>query len=279
MKKGKSVLKNFLFLIIGIVLVVGTLTVLFRTRSNDNQETTEIKKESLHIVAIGDSLTEGVGDSTNSGGYVSIVDELLEETQNYQEVTTSNYGKSGDRSDQILKRFYEDETMQKDIQTADMVVLTIGGNDIIQTFKKDFLTIDEQKFIAPEKTYEQNLKSLLTEMKELNPKIEIYVFGIYNPYYVYFPEITEMQTIVDKWNEKTQAIVNETDNATFLSIANLFNQSSKPVGKENQLLDEQQNIDTTEVNNPYLYEKDLFHPNRAGYRLMGEELFQAIVNN
>lgn len=278
MKKGKSILKSFLFLIIGIVLVVGTLTVLFRTRSNDDQETTETKKEPLHIVAIGDSLTEGVGDSANSGGYVSIVDELLEETQNYQEVTTSNYGKSGDRSDQILNRFYEDEMMQEDIKTADMVVLTIGGNDIIQTFKKDFLTIDEQKFIAPEKTYQQNLKSLLTEFKALNPKIEIYVFGIYNPYYVYFPEITEMQTIVDEWNEKTQAIVSETDNAAFLSISSLFNQSSESEGKENQLLDEQ-TIDATEFVNPYLYEEDLFHPNRAGYRLMGEELFQAIVNN
>ncbi|MER2225576.1 MAG: SGNH/GDSL hydrolase family protein [Carnobacterium sp.] len=278
MKKGKSILKSFLFLIIGIILVVGILTVLFRTRSNDDQETTEIKKVPLHIVAIGDSLTEGVGDSTNSGGYVSIVDELLEETQIYQEVTTSNYGKSGDRSDQILKRFYEDETMQKDIQTADMVVLTIGGNDIIQTFKKDFLTIDEQKFIAPEKTYEQNLKSLLTEMKKLNPQIEVYVFGIYNPYYVYFPEITEMQMIVDKWNEKTQSIVNETDNAVFLSISNLFNQSSESEGKENQLLNDQ-NSDATKVVNPYLYEEDLFHPNRAGYELMGEVLFKAIVNN
>lgn len=278
MKKGKSILKSFLFLIIGIILVVSILTVLFRTRSNDDQETIETKKEPLHIVAIGDSLTEGVGDSTNSGGYVSIVDELLEETQNYQEVTTSNYGKSGDRSDQILKRFYEDEAMQEDIQTADMVVLTIGGNDIIQTFKKDFLTIDEQKFIAPEKTYEQNLKSLLTEMKELNPKIEIYVFGIYNPYSVYFPEITEMQTIVDEWNEKTQAVVNETDSATFLSIASLFNQSSESAGKKNQLLNEQ-NSAATEVVNPYLYEEDLFHPNRAGYRLMGEKLFQAIINN
>lgn len=278
MKKGISILKSFLFLIIGIILVVSILTVLFRTRSNDDQEIIETKKEPLHIVAIGDSLTEGVGDSTNSGGYVSVVDELLEETQNYQEVTTSNYGKSGDRSDQILKRFYEDEAMQGDIQTADMVVLTIGGNDIIQTFKKDFLTIDEQKFIAPEKTYEQNLKSLLTEMKELNPKIEIYVFGIYNPYSVYFPEITEMQTIVDEWNEKTQAVVNETDSATFLSIASLFNQSSESAGKENQLLNEQ-NSAATEVVNPYLYEEDLFHPNRAGYRLMGEKLFQAIVNN
>lgn len=278
MKKGKSILKSFLFLIIGIILVVGILTVLFRTRSNDDQETTEIKKVPLHIVAIGDSLTEGVGDSTNSGGYVSIVDELLEETQIYQEVTTSNYGKSGDRSDQILKRFYEDETMQKDIQTADMVVLTIGGNDIIQTFKKDFLTIDEQKFIAPEKTYEQNLKSLLTEMKKLNPQIEVYVFGIYNPYYVYFPEITEMQMIVDKWNEKTQSIVNETDNAVFLSISNLFNQSSESEGKENQLLNDQ-NSDATKVVNPYLYEEDLFHPNRAGYELMSEVLFKAIINN
>ena len=115
-------------------------------------------------------------------------------------------------------------------------------------------------------------------MQHLLEKSSSYLIGLYNPYYVYFPEITEMQMIVDKWNEKTQSIVNETDNAVFLSISNLFNQSSESEGKENQLLNDQ-NSDATKVVNPYLYEEDLFHPNRAGYELMSEGLFKAIINN
>lgn len=275
MKKGRSIIGVFLFLIIGIILVVGLLTVIFQFDSPKDEETTEIIKEPIHLVALGDSLTEGVGDTTNSGGYVPIVANLLEETDNYKEITTSNYGKSGDRSDQILEHFYENKAIQEDIEAADIVVLTVGGNDIIQTFKQNFLTVAEESFVGPKETYEENLRTLFTAIEEVNPKVELYVFGIYNPYSVYFPEITEMQTIVDEWNKTTQEVVNETKNADFISIADLFNQTLIQDEKEDLLIDET-DPNETEVKNPYLYEEDLFHPNEAGYELMGNALFQAI---
>lgn len=276
MKKGQSIIGVFLFLIIGIILVVGLLTVLFQTNSSNDKEKTEMKKESIHIVAIGDSLTEGVGDTTNSGGYVPLVANLLEETDNYKKITTSNYGKSGDRSDQILARFNENETMQEDVEGADIVVLTVGGNDIIQTFKQNFLTIAEDSFIAPRETYEENLRMLFTAIKEVNPELELYIFGIYNPYSAYFPEVTEMQTILKEWNNQTQEVVNETENATFVSIADLFDQTLVQEEKEESLI-EGTDQKRSEVKNPYLYEEDLFHPNEAGYELMAETLFQAII--
>lgn len=276
MKKGQSIIGVFLFLIIGIILVVGLLTVLFQTNSSNDKEKTEMKKESIHIVAIGDSLTEGVGDTTNSGGYVPLVANLLEETDNYKKITTSNYGKSGDRSDQILARFNENKAMQEDVEGADIVVLTVGGNDIIQTFKQNFLTIAEDSFIAPRETYEENLRMLFTAIKEVNPESELYIFGIYNPYSAYFPEITEMQTILKEWNNQTQEVVNETENATFVSIADLFDQTLIQEEKEEPLIDGTDQK-RSEVKNPYLYEEDLFHPNEAGYELMAETLFQAII--
>ncbi|MER2001117.1 MAG: SGNH/GDSL hydrolase family protein [Carnobacterium inhibens] len=276
MKKGQSIIGVFLFLIIGIILVVGLLTVLFQTNSSNDKEKTEMKKESIHIVAIGDSLTEGVGDTTNSGGYVPLVANLLEETDNYKKITTSNYGKSGDRSDQILARFNENKAMQEDVEGADIVVLTVGGNDIIQTFKQNFLTITEDSFIAPRETYEENLRMLFTAIKEVNPESELYIFGIYNPYSAYFPEITEMQTILKEWNNQTQEVVNETENATFVSIADLFDQTLIQEEKEEPLIDGTDQK-RSEVKNPYLYEEDLFHPNEAGYELMAETLFQAII--
>ena len=276
MKKGQSIIGVFLFLIIGIILVVGLLTVLFQTNSSNDKEKTEMKKESIHIVAIGDSLTEGVGDTTNSGGYVPLVANLLEETDNYKKITTSNYGKSGDRSDQILARFNENKAMQEDVEGADIVVLTVGGNDIIQTFKQNFLTITEDSFIAPRETYEENLRMLFTAIKEVNPESELYIFGIYNPYSAYFPEITEMQTILKELNNQTQEVVNETENATFVSIADLFDQTLIQEEKEEPLIDGTDQK-KSEVKNPYLYEEDLFHPNEAGYELMAEILFQAII--
>lgn len=276
MKKGQSIIGVFLFLIIGIILVVGLLTVLFQTNSSNDKEKTEMKKESIHIVAIGDSLTEGVGDTTSSGGYVPLVANLLEETDNYKKIITSNYGKSGDRSDQILARFNENETMQEDVEGADIVVLTVGGNDIIQTFKQNFLTITEDSFIAPRETYEENLRMLFTAIKEVNPESELYIFGIYNPYSAYFPEVIEMQTILKEWNNQTQEVVNENENATFVSIADLFDQTLVQEEKEESLI-EGTDQKRSEVKNPYLYEEDLFHPNEAGYELMAETLFQAII--
>jgi len=275
MKKGRLIVIVFLFFIIGSILIASLLTDPFQSNSSNNEKDTEIKKESLHIVAIGDSLTEGIGDATKGGGYVPIVADLLEETDIYKEVTTSNYGKNGDRSDQVLKRFHENKSIQEDIASANIVVLTVGGNDIVQTLKKNFSTATEESFILPEKTYGVNLRALLADFKRLNPELEFYVFGIYNPYYVYFPEITEMQNIVEKWNKATQEIVNETDNATFISTVNLFNPTIKRDEIKNLSMDEK-NPSGTEITNPYLYEKDLFHPNEAGYELMGEVLFQAI---
>lgn len=71
------------------------------------------QKEVIHYTAIGDSLTEGIGDLTNSGGFVPIVADDLKEHYNLNGVQTDNFGKNGDRSDQILKRIKEKPEIQK----------------------------------------------------------------------------------------------------------------------------------------------------------------------
>ena len=76
-------------------------------------------KEVIHYTAIGDSLTEGIGDLTNSGGFVPIVADDLKEHYNLNGVQTDNFGKNGDRSDQILKRIKEKPEIQKGLASAD----------------------------------------------------------------------------------------------------------------------------------------------------------------
>lgn len=112
MKRIRSFLGIILFL--GVVALIVFQVMMFI--SKDNSKTTiienkgkessseQIKTKELNLVAIGDSLTEGIGDSTGRGGYVPLVAELLESKDEIETVSTSNYGISGNRSDQILKR-------------------------------------------------------------------------------------------------------------------------------------------------------------------------------
>jgi hypothetical protein len=55
-------------------------------------------KKDIKIVSIGDSLTQGVGDETENGGYVGILDHTFED-QNLN-ITIENFGKKGNRTDQ-----------------------------------------------------------------------------------------------------------------------------------------------------------------------------------
>ncbi|BDP66716.1 hypothetical protein EfmAA55_11450 [Enterococcus faecium] len=64
------------------------------------------KKEKLHYIAIGDSLTEGVGDQTKQGGFVPLVANDLKDRYNLTAVETENYGVNGERSDQILTNVF-----------------------------------------------------------------------------------------------------------------------------------------------------------------------------
>lgn len=273
MKKIRSFFMTCLILAVGVFIVFQGLDFLFGQNKPFKSDQAEPVNDSLYLVAVGDSLTEGVGDSTQNGGYVPLTANLLRETNSIKEVTTKNYGKSGDRSDQILLRIQQQEEIQSELKKADIIVLTVGGNDLIQTFKKDTLNINQDSFIQPQKKYETELKTILAEFNKLNPTAQVYVFGIYNPYAYLFPDITEMQTIMDSWNQLTKELVEE-ENGTYLSLNDIFNSTKSILVEEG--VDSSSVTDQPETN-PLLYEEDLFHPNDKGYELMAEKLYQAIL--
>lgn len=274
MEKVRSFLFMCVIVALGTFIVIQGLNFfLNKTEQAKKQEQEEID-QSVYLVAIGDSLTEGVGDSTQNGGYVPLVANQLRETTGIQEVTTKNYGISGERSDQILERIKQQEDVRSDLEKATVIVLTAGGNDLIQTFKREQLKINQDSFIEPKKKYQENLTAILTEFHSLNPKAQVYIFGIYNPYAYLFPEVTEMQEVLDSWNEETEQLA-EKEQATYLSLSELFdlNGQTTPADTIGDSSDDQP------ANNPLLYEEDLFHPNDQGYELMADELYQALVKN
>ncbi|MBL1224645.1 SGNH/GDSL hydrolase family protein [Enterococcus sp. BWR-S5] len=240
------------------------------------KDTNKNNKELVKYVAIGDSLTEGVGDLTNSGGFIPIVAKDIQEKFQLNAVEIENFGKNGDRSDQILKRIKKSEDIQKQLGEADMITLTVGGNDLMKVIKGDVFKLTIDSFDKPLASYQKQMTSLLDEIRKYNEEAPVYVLGIYNPFYLYFPEITEMQQIVTNWNAGTEAVVDEQEKMYFIPINDLLYKGvDGDVGITGSEEDDTGSEDA--VTNNAIYEEDHFHPNNLGYQLMANAVRQKMI--
>lgn len=242
-------------------------------------------KEKIHYVAIGDSLTEGIGDQTGRGGFVPIIADDLKERYKLTSIEVENYGVAGERSDQILKRMKDDKIM-KNIKSADFVTLTVGGNDLMKVIQNNFFSLKVSSFDKPRKKYQDRVEEIIQEIRSVNQKAPIYVLGIYNPFFLNFPEITDMQTVVDKWNDATQETAAAAEQTYFIPINDLLYQgignekgisSDLSSSEEAELTEETTDSGIQAVDNNVLYEGDKFHPNNTGYQLMASALRTELI--
>ncbi|MEG0293957.1 SGNH/GDSL hydrolase family protein [Enterococcus sp.] len=234
------------------------------------------QKQRIQLVAVGDSLTQGVGDETNKGGFVPLLANSLETKFPVNPVEIENFGVSGNRSPQILKRVKSDEKLQKNLETADIITLTVGGNDLMRVIQNNILGLSVDTFKKPGEKYQKNLQELLDEIRTYNSKAPIYVLGIYNPFYIYFPEITEMQEIVNNWNRLTESVVDQEDQTYFVPINDLIYQGIFDTNDANV----EEEVDASTLNdlrNNALYEEDKFHPNFNGYQLISMAFLEKIT--
>ncbi len=224
----------------------------------------------FHYVAIGDSLTEGVGDTTNQGGFVPLLAQSLTDTYDYQ-VTDSNYGVSGNTSKQILQRMQEKTDIQKSLVKADMMTLTVGGNDVMAVIRKNLTSLSVSTFTKPAKSYQKRLRQIIELARAENEDLPIYILGIYNPFYLNFPDMTEMQEIVDNWNNATESVTEEYANVYFVPINDdLY----KGINGEEGIVST--SGDQTTVINDVLFSGDHFHPNNIGYQIMSDVTMEKI---
>ncbi|KGP92593.1 hypothetical protein N780_14505 [Pontibacillus chungwhensis BH030062] len=203
-------------------------------------------EDNINIVAIGDSLTQGVGDSSGNGGYVGIIEETLQE--NNQDFQIKNFGKRGNRTDQLLDRLKEEE-ISSSLQEADVIVITIGANDIMKVVKNNFTSLGYEDFESELPQYEDRLSSIFQTIRSQNKDAHIYLVGLFNPFEQYFSDIPELDQIVYDWNRISKDVVDRYANVNYIPIKDLFSGSTED-----------------------LYYEDNFHPNLRGYRLMAERI-------
>lgn len=255
----------FLCTILLLSACAQTRTVYQESYGQQKSVTTLAKKEAvpvtffpdpIQIVSIGDSLTQGVGDSTNAGGYLPYLRNRLEKEPEVTAANLINHGRSGNRTDQLLKRL-EDEKLRQDIAGADYVIITIGGNDIMKVVRENFSNLTIEQFEQAKIGYEKRLIKIMDKVRSYNSTAEIYLVGLYNPFSKWMSTFRELDMIMNDWDGGSREVVSNYPDAYFIEIGDIF-------------------INTKE---DLLFQEDYFHPNDRGYELIASRIYKNMETN
>ncbi|QEL71483.1 MULTISPECIES: SGNH/GDSL hydrolase family protein [Bacillus cereus group] len=235
--------------------VSGVNDVLNPKASNLIKKTDVVAKEkkktgTLQIVSLGDSLTRGVGDKEGIG-YVGRMKEDLQKDYK-QKIALTNLAVSGAKMPDLLKQI-ESNGAQYSIKQADVIVLTIGGNDLFPGWES-LGKIDLETYRPDTETFQNEAKKIIGEIRKLNTDSPIFWLGLYNP----FEDVEDLKgssNIVVDWNASLEKLALNDKNVYITPTFDLFQNRGKDL----------------------LY-SDHFHPNEVGYTYMAERLVQNVVS-
>ena len=202
---------------------------------------------SYRYTAIGDSLTTGFG-ALPGNGFVPVYRRMAE-ARLRSSVVYRNLGVNGLTTAGLEQRLRGNAEYRRSLQGADIITLSIGGNDLIQAAKASA----KQPGSSPKVLYtalqecRENFSEIMGMLWQLkmgsrNPYI-IRIVGLYNPY----PRLNEATDWVMQFNRYASQYY--TRNCGFASIYNSF------AGNEEELLS-----------------IDHIHPNKRGYYVIAERL-------
>ncbi|MDA1678539.1 SGNH/GDSL hydrolase family protein [Bacillus cereus group sp. TH152-1LC] len=235
--------------------VSGVNDVLNPKASNVIKKTDVVAKEkkktgTLQIVSLGDSLTRGVGDKEGIG-YIGRMKEDLQKDYK-QKIALTNLAVSGAKMPDLLKQM-ESSGAQYSIKQADVIVLTIGGNDLFPGWES-LGKIDLETYRPDTETFQNEAKKIIEEIRKLNTDSPIFWLGLYNP----FEDVADLKgssNIVVDWNASLEKLALNNKNVYITPTFDLFQNRGKDL----------------------LY-SDHFHPNEVGYTYMADRLVQNVVS-
>ncbi len=235
--------------------VSGVNDVLNPKASNLIKKTDVVAKEkkktgTLQIVSLGDSLTRGVGDKEGIG-YIGRMKEDLQKDYK-QKIALTNLAVSGAKMPDLLKQM-ESSGAQYSIKQADVIVLTIGGNDLFPGWES-LGKIDLETYRPDTETFQNEAKKIIEEIRKLNTDSPIFWLGLYNP----FEDVEDLKgssNIVVDWNASLEKLAVNNKNVYITPTFDLFQNRGRDL----------------------LY-SDHFHPNELGYTYMADRLVQNVAS-
>lgn len=208
--------------------------------------------EKVTVIGLGDSLTQGVGDELKRGGYFGRVALAMNDWKGVDKIDSKNLAKRGRRSDQLIDQL-EIEDIQSEIKKADVIYMTIGGNDMMKIVKANLFNLTAKPFYVELGKFENRLDEIFKMIRGMNGDAIIVVSGLYNPLSIVTDEANEFETVIEDWNEAIEIQTIMDGKACFVPVVDLFTSNENMV-----------------------YHSDFFHPNAKGYVSMANRFIEKI---
>lgn len=207
----------------------------------------------FQIVALGDSLTKGTGDVEGEGGYVGRLKTYIDE-QIDEPVHVINFAVDGYHTDQLLNDVQNNSGDQAAVRQADLIVMTIGGNDLfpLEEAYETGIRLDHVEDAMGQAL--EKLSRIHAELRALNTSAPIYYMGLYNPFGEIEDLAQEVSNHVHTWNYKVQELLSHDKLALLVPTYDLF---------------------AYDISN-YL-SSDSYHPNGSGYDRIAKRIMQLLT--
>lgn len=204
---------------------------------------------SLLYVALGDSLSTGVGASMFSPGFVQRY-RRISERELQRQIQLSVFARSGnDTSD--LVQLLKEASVRSAIKSAQIITITAGGNDLIHAYEKYKSNQNEEMMIDVFKKYKKNISKIICSvhglMGDVHHQYIIRISNLYNP----LPD----DKLANKWVKRFNQYLNTFHNECNIQIVDLFT-----LFKENR---------------EELLTYDHIHPNDRGHQRIAETFYQS----
>ncbi|WP_042475507.1 GDSL-type esterase/lipase family protein [Bacillus ndiopicus] len=213
----------------------------------------EIDAQDIQYIAFGDSLTEGVGDEYKRQGFTERLTEKLEKWPAIATVNLDNRGKKGRRSERLLE-LLEKGHYDKELADANLVTITMGGNDVMKIVKSDIFSLKKEMFDAERENFKNNYEQIIEKIRAQNAEVPLILIGFYNPFSIVVDETTPFEKIIEEWNNEILQLAVQDGNACFIPVDDLFH-----------------------TNEDLVYHTDFFHPNAKGYERMTDRIVSAMT--
>ena len=205
-------------------------------------------KGPISVLALGDSLTTGAGDESETG-YVGHVADGLQQASK-RKVTLNNRAVNGYVAKQLLAKLNEPETNDL-LSKTDLILLSIGGNDLFRG-GQTLVSLEESFIRSIEQDFQTDFTQILAKIREANPDAPIVMLGLYNPFNQ-LDNGKQTSEVVRRWNANVSNMLADDVNALFVPTYDLFDA----------------NLDL------YIAD-DRFHPNGVGYEMIAARILQSL---
>ncbi len=208
-----------------------------------------MRRPYLTYLALGDSLTVGVGASFLAPGFVGRYKQITEEKLD-KHVFTTIYAKSGIETGEVLK-IVQNKWLHEKIRGANIITISAGGNDLIEASEEFIETGEVTEITESVKECIQNLTEIMSIIQQLKKDCgvpyRVYLLNLYNP----LPQIP----LADKWVQVINQKLNRFDNGSTIQVVNIYSTFDR---RQSELLSK----------------RDGIHPNNAGYQEIAETIIQ-----